>query len=73
MPHNMTVTIEDDLWEKMKKHSEIRWSVVMKAAAEEKLKALTILERLSKKSHLGEKEIREFSVALGRKIKSEMK
>ena len=68
----MTVTVEDDLWNEMKKHSEIRWSAVMKAAAEDKLKALTILDRLARRSRLSEKEIREFSVALGRKIKSEM-
>ena len=48
MTHNMTVTIEEPLWEKMKKHSEIRWSAVMKKAAQEKLKALEVLEKLTK-------------------------
>ena len=46
MTHNMTVSIEDPLWDAMKKHSEIRWSIVMKDAAKEKLNALAILERL---------------------------
>lgn len=68
MPHNLTVTIEDNLWEDMKKHNEIRWSAVMKDAAKKKLKALEILERLAGKSKLSEKEIEKFSIELGRKI-----
>lgn len=68
MPHNMTVTIEDPLWTEMKKHSEIRWSAVMKEAAKEKLKALTVLERLAKKTRLTENEIEAFAVKLGKKV-----
>ena len=68
MSHNMTVTIEDALWKEMKKHSEIRWSQVMKEAAREKLRALVVLEKLMKKSKLSEKEIREFALELGKKI-----
>ena len=68
MAHNLTVTVEDELWEDMKKHSEIRWSAVMKEAAKEKLKALKILERLVRKTKMGEAEIEEFSVRLGKKV-----
>ena len=68
MPHNMTVTIEDSLWEEMKKHAEVRWSVIMKEAAKDKLKALVVLDKLMKKAHLSEKEIEDFSVKLGKKI-----
>lgn len=70
MPHNMTVTVEDLLWEKMKMHNEIRWSAVMKEAAVEKLKALEVLEKFSKKTHLSEKDIEEFAVKLGKKVTS---
>lgn len=70
MTHNMTVTVEDPLWEEMKKHSDIRWSVVMKEAAKEKLRALAMLERLAKKTHLTEKEMQDFAVKLGKKITS---
>lgn len=69
MPHNMTVTIEEPLWEKMKKHNEIRWSAVMKGAAKEKLRALEVLEKIAK-THLSEKEIEEFAVKLGKKVTS---
>jgi hypothetical protein len=64
----MTVTVEDELWNEMKRHHEIRWSAVMKDAAREKLKALAILQRLAKKTHLSEKEIEKFAIELGRKV-----
>jgi len=68
MTHNMTVTIEDELWEEMKKHPDVRWSQVMKTAAKEKLRVLFILEKLAKKTKLTEKEIESFAVRLGKKI-----
>ncbi|MBS3127569.1 hypothetical protein J4410_00305 [Candidatus Woesearchaeota archaeon] len=68
MTHNMTVTVEEPLWKEMKKHHEIRWSAIMKDAAKEKLRALAILERYSKQSPLGEKEIKKISVELGKRI-----
>lgn len=68
MAHNLTVTIEDSLWEDMKKHADVRWSAVMKAAAKEKLKALHILEQLTNKTKLSEKEIEAFAIKLGKRI-----
>ena len=68
MAHNMTVTVEDNLWGEMQQHPEIRWGTVMKEAAREKLKALFILQRLAAKSSFTEKEIEEISVRLGKKI-----
>ena len=64
----MTVTVEDPLWEEMQKHKDIRWSAVMKGAAEEKIKALAVLERLTKKTKLSEKEIEKLAVKLGKEI-----
>ena len=68
MTHNLTVTIEDPLWDEMKKHSEIRWSAVMKEAAREKIRALGVLRRLSEKTTLSEKEIEKLAVSLGKKV-----
>ena len=70
MPHNLTVTVEDELWDEMKKHHEIRWSAVMKDAATEKLEALEMLEKLAKRTRLSEKEIDKISIELGRKVTS---
>ena len=68
MTHNLTVTIEDELWSEMKDYPEIRWSAVMKEAAKNKLKALVVLEKLTKKTKLSEKEIEDFAVKLGKKV-----
>jgi len=68
MTHNMTVTVEDPLWEEMKTHSEIRWSVVMKDAVKERLKSLEVLKKLMNKSKLSEKKINKFALDLGKKI-----
>ena len=68
MVQNLTVTVDDELWEEMRKHAEIRWSAVMKEAAKEKIKALKILEKLVKKTNLTEAEIEDFAVKLGKKI-----
>jgi len=68
MPHNMTVTIEDPLWENMKEHHEIRWSAVMKESVKEKLKALQVLHHLTKSTKLSEEEINDFAVKLGKRI-----
>jgi len=40
----------------------------MKGAAEEKIKALAVLERLTKKTKLSEKEIEKLAVKLGKEI-----
>ncbi len=64
----MTVTVEDDLWKEMKKHSEIRWGAVMKEATREKLRALKILKNLVNKTKLSEKELEAFAVKLGKRI-----
>ncbi len=68
MVHNMTVTVEDNLWDEMQRYPEIRWGTVMKQATRQKLEALIILEQLSKKSHLSEEEIKSLSVKIGKKI-----
>lgn len=68
MPHNMTVTIEDPLWDEMRKHEDVRWSSVMKSAVKEKLGALSVLENLMNKSKLSDKEINEFAVKLGKNV-----
>lgn len=68
MPHNMTVTVEDPLWEEMKKHNDIRWSAVMKEAVKVRLKALHVLHHLIKSTKLSEESINDFAIELGRKI-----
>ena len=70
MVHNLTVTVEDDLWKDMKEHPEVRWGIVMKEAAKEKLRALIMLNKLVEKGKLTEEEIEKFALKLSRRIKS---
>ncbi len=68
MSHNMTVTVEDPLWKEMKNHPEIRWGIIMKEAVREKIKALTVLNKLVQKNKLSEEDIEKFAIKLGKKI-----
>lgn len=68
MPHNMTVTIEDPLWERMKECKDVRWSVVMKEAVKRKINALAVLEKMASTNILSEEEITRLAVKLGKKV-----
>ncbi len=68
MTHNLTVTVDDELWTEMQKYTEIRWSAVMKEATKEKIKALKILEKFVKKTKMSESEIENFAIKLGKKV-----
>lgn len=68
MPHNMTVTIEDPLWEKMKEVKEVRWSAIMKNAVERELRARSLLNRISKGKQFTEDEITKIALHLGKKV-----
>ena len=68
MAHNLTVTVEDELWNKMRKHPEIRWGIVMKEAASTRLQALEVLDKVAKKTKLSEKDIEAIAVKIGKQI-----
>ncbi|MBS3168407.1 hypothetical protein J4216_04735 [Candidatus Woesearchaeota archaeon] len=64
---NMTLALPEDIHNKMKHFSEIKWTEVARKAIENKLKDLEMLEKLVSKSKLTQKDVEEF----GRKIKQE--
>ena len=55
----MTLSLPDKLHEEMKKYSEIRWSEVARQAIIKKLNDLKILNKISEKSTLTEKDLDE--------------
>jgi len=63
---NVTLSIPADLHAKMKKHSEIRWSEVVRKSLREKISDLDMLERLTSKSRLSGED----AEAIGDKIKA---
>jgi predicted CopG family antitoxin len=58
---NITLSVPDDLHRKMKKHSEIKWSEVARKAIEKKVHDLELLDELTSKSKLTEKDVLEIS------------
>ena len=58
---NVTLAIPEDLHTRMKKHSEIRWSEVIRKTISDKVDDLDIMDKLSGKSKLTKKDIKELS------------
>ena len=54
---NVTLAIPEDLHARMKQHSEIRWSEVIRKTIAEKIDALEMMDKLSGKSRLTKKDI----------------
>lgn len=65
MMANLTLSVPDDLYEKMKKHPEIRWSEVARQALAKKLDDLRRLDALLRESKLRDEDVE----VLGRKVK----
>jgi len=62
---NMTLAIPEDLYNIMKKHSEIKWSEVARQAIWTQARKLELMDNLLSKSEFTEKD----ALTLGRKIK----
>jgi len=58
---NMTLSIPEDLFRKMKTFREIRWSEIARQAIEKRVNDLEIMNRIASKSRLTEKDVVELS------------
>jgi len=54
---NVTLAIPEDLRLKMKAHSEIRWSEVIRKSIAEKIDALELMDKLASKSKLTKMDV----------------
>ena len=61
---NMTSSIPEDVHKNMRHFSEVKWSEVARKAIIDKLEALSLAERLAKKSRLTQRDVEEFSKKL---------
>jgi len=61
---NVTLAIPEDLHTRMKKHSEIRWSEVVRKSISEKIDDLEMMDKLSGRSKLTRKDVEEISVKI---------
>ena len=55
---NITLSIDDSVYKRMKKHSEVKWSEVARKAIVDRLETLRMAEKLAKKSKLTEADIK---------------
>jgi len=65
---NMTLAIPKELHKKMSKHKEIRWSEVVRKAIEKKVRDLELLDRITSKSRLTEKDIIGISSEIDKRV-----
>ena len=58
---NITLAIPEDLHTKMKEHSEIRWSEVVRKTILQKIEDLDMMDKLIAKSKLTQKDVNEIA------------
>ncbi|MDE1823055.1 MAG: hypothetical protein KGI00_02630 [Candidatus Micrarchaeota archaeon] len=63
---NITLSVSDELYEKMKRHTELKWSDIARLAFEKKLLELDLVDKMLKNSRLTEKD----AETIGHKVKA---
>ncbi|MFH1682315.1 MAG: hypothetical protein ABIA37_00815 [Candidatus Woesearchaeota archaeon] len=69
---NLTLSISEELHTRMKEHSEIRWSEVVRKTISEKIETLELLDQLTNKSKLTKKEVNIISHKINREVFDEL-
>ncbi|MHA1169293.1 MAG: hypothetical protein ACTSRU_15810 [Candidatus Hodarchaeales archaeon] len=65
---NITLSIPDELHERIKNHPEIRWSEVARQAIKQYLDQIELLDKLTSKSQLTELDVQELSEIIDAKV-----
>jgi len=58
---NITLAVPEELHNKMKRHTEIRWSEVVRKIISEKIEDLDMMDKLTRNSKLTQKDVNEIS------------
>ena len=66
MVKNITLSIPDELYKKMKHFSELRWSEIARKAIELRISDLEVIEKIASKSKLTQKDAEEISKKIKR-------
>ena len=69
---NVTLAIPEALHEKMKKHSEIRWSEVVRKTISEKIEDMEMMEKLVSKSKLTKNDVEEIAHKINGEVFKEL-
>ncbi|MBI2653142.1 hypothetical protein HYX00_06760 [Candidatus Woesearchaeota archaeon] len=65
---NVTLSIPEELHEKMKRHSEIRWSEVVRKSISEKIEDLEVMDKLTKRSKLTQADVDAIASKINREV-----
>lgn len=65
---NLTLAIPEELHERMKRHTEIRWSEVVRKTIFNKIENLELLEKITQKSKLTTKDIEEIAHKINKEV-----
>lgn len=69
---NITLAIPEELHQKMKNHSEIRWSEVVRKTLSEKVETLDMLDKITRKSKLTKKDVDEIARKVNKEVFAEL-
>ena len=69
---NITLAIPEDLHTKMKEHSEIRWTEVVRKSISEKIEDLEVMDKLTKRSKLTQADVDKISHKINRDVFEEL-
>ena len=69
---NVTLAITEELHEKMKKRSEIRWSEVVRKTITEKIEDMEMMEKLVSKSRLTKNDVEELAHKINGEVFKEL-
>ena len=66
------ISHQNELHERMKPHSEIRWSDVVRKSIAQKVEMLEVMDRIAKKSKLTKEDIEEISNKINKETFEEL-
>jgi hypothetical protein len=69
---NLTLSIPESLHKRMKEHSEIRWSEVVRSTISRRIDDLELLDKLTKKSKLTKKDVDEIAHKINKSVFKEL-
>ena len=69
---NITLSIPEEVHEKMKEHTEIRWSEVIRLVIQKKIADLELMERFTSKSKLTMKDADEISKNIDKNVSKKL-
>ena len=69
---NITLAVPEELHQKMKQHSEIRWSDVVRKTITQRVELLEVMDKIARKSKLTMKDVDEISHKIKREVFEEL-